>query len=662
MKRSIIPITPTSRSLITSMIAISFLIITTSHSDAQIKTYQLDEITIHSLPLEKFSEGSRILHLDSLQKMQYNQGNLSDLLLQNSTIYFKEYGNNMVSSPSIRGTGAQRTAVMWHGINLNSLTLGQSDFSTYPVFLFDDISVQYGGSSALYGSDAIGGAILLQTTPSWKPGIGIQLHQGFGSFCRYFSGIKVGVGSKKFESVTKLFRFSLKNDFPYIITDRMGNEAEVIQENASVLNYGILQEFNYRFTEKTHLSIQGWYENNYHQIQPLMVSTPDAPQPGDDLLDKNLRLVADYKHFARKGMFTGTLAYVWDYQLYNSADIIETKRVISTAGYESDLTAKTLLRAGGEASFISPEVHAYTDGADEWRESVYLSVRQIVGMDWSLTGNIRKAFVPFAETPVAPSVAVNYAHHFTSSLLALRFLADRSFRVPTFNDRYWRDQGRKDLKSEDGYNLETGFNFELEGERHKFTSDLSAYWMLIDNWITWQPDRFLSDRDGDGVTEPVYDWRPFNLKKVEGSGVELMLRYDLSVNGLDLGIHTQYALNRAILKESDREDDPSLGQQLPYTPAQRYTIGVNTAIKGYFANLINYYIGKRTGQDVINEVYPGYSLLNLTFGKNFHIKGPHALSGSFSINNLFDTRYQNVNKRAMPGRNYLLSIKYFLTN
>jgi iron complex outermembrane receptor protein len=202
----------------------------------------------------------------------------------------------------------------------------------------------------------------------------------------------------------------------------------------------------------------------------------------------------------------------------------------------------------------------------------------------------------------------------------------------------------------------------MEREQHKWTADISTYWMLIDNWIVWQPDHFLSDRDGDGIPEPVYDWRPFNLKKVEGSGVELMLRYDLSVNGFKLGAHAQYAHNRAILKESNREDDPALGEQLPYTPAHRYTIGINASKKGYFANLINYYTGKRSGQDVIGDIYQGYTLVNLTFGKNYRIKGSHSISASFSVKNLFNTHYQNVNKRAMPGRNYLLSIKYFLTN
>ncbi len=650
------------RAMLVPAIILSVFTASFTEVNGQIKTYQLDEVIIHSIPLEKFSEGSRVLHTDSLERMQNNQGTLSDLLLKNTTIYLKEYGNNMLSTPSIRGTGAQRTAVLWNGISLNSMTLGESDFSSFPVFLFDDISVQYGGASSLYGSGAIGGTIHLRTTPSWKPGVRLQAQQDFGSFGNLFSGIKIGVGNGKWESVTKFFRFSLENDFPYEITDRMGNEVEIIQKNASVLNYGLLQELSYRFTSNNNLSVQGWYADNYHQIQPLMVTDPGAPQPADEISDKNLRLSADYQHYFKRGLFNGNVAYVWDYQLYNHSDVIETKRFISNINFEFDLTPKTLIRAGGDVKYITPEVHAYTDGADEWREALFFSIRQIIGKEWSITGNVRKSFVPFTQPPVAPSLAVKFAHGIPSGLLSVRMLADRSYRIPTFNDRYWRDQGRKDLKSEEGYNLETGLNLELERQKHRWTGDISLYWMLIDNWIAWRPDHFLSDRDGDGIPEPVSDWRPFNLKTVEGAGAELMIRYDLSMEGFKLGAHAQYAYNRAVLKESDRTDDPSLGKQLPYTPAQRYTLGLDGSKKGYFVNIINYFTGKRTGQDVIGDIYPGYTLLNLTLGKNFHIKGPHMLSGSFSIKNLFNSQYQNVYRRAMPGRNYLISIKYFLTN
>ena len=215
-----------------------------------LRTYQLNEITVSSLPFKKFAAGTRIQQFDSLQKNQVPQSNLSDFLLQNTAIYLKEYGNGALSTISMRGTGSQHTAVMWNGINLNSMSLGESNFSNYPIFLFDDIEVQYGGASSLLGSDAIGGSVHLVSEPSWTQGVAGEVQQDIGSFGNLFSGLKLRLGNGHFESKTTFFNFNLNNNFKYTIHDRLDNEYHITQSNASVHNYGLLQEINYRFTSE----------------------------------------------------------------------------------------------------------------------------------------------------------------------------------------------------------------------------------------------------------------------------------------------------------------------------------------------------------------------------------------------------------------------------
>lgn len=211
-------------------------------TQAQIKTVELDEVTIEALPFEKFVSGSKTTKSDSLKMATLGQGTLSDYMQQNTTVYIKESGNKMLASVSFRGTGSTHTGVFWHGINLNSLTLGGADFNGFPLFLFDDITVHYGGASSLHGSDAIGGSIHLNSNPSWTVGSGIQIRQDIGSFGNNFTGIKVNLGDGKWESKTRVFNRLLKNNFTYTITDRIGDVYNVEQKNAEVHNYGLLQE------------------------------------------------------------------------------------------------------------------------------------------------------------------------------------------------------------------------------------------------------------------------------------------------------------------------------------------------------------------------------------------------------------------------------------
>ena len=133
------------------------------NSYAQMKTVELKEVVIESLPFEKFATGSKIVKSDSLQMARLQNRTLADYLTQTSTVYIREQGNAMLASISFRGTGSSHTGVFWHGININSLTLGSTDFNSVPIFLFDDIAVQYGGASSLHGSDAIGGSVHLNS-------------------------------------------------------------------------------------------------------------------------------------------------------------------------------------------------------------------------------------------------------------------------------------------------------------------------------------------------------------------------------------------------------------------------------------------------------------------------------------------------------------------
>ena len=123
-------------------------------------TVVLDEVILTDAKLVRFSNGIKVRTMsDSVVK--YSNSSLTDLLQFNSTIYFKENGYGMVSSPSFRGTSAQQTAVVWNGININSQLNGQTDFNTIIPENYGSISIRSGGGSVQYGSGAVGGSIHL---------------------------------------------------------------------------------------------------------------------------------------------------------------------------------------------------------------------------------------------------------------------------------------------------------------------------------------------------------------------------------------------------------------------------------------------------------------------------------------------------------------------
>jgi len=117
-----------------------------------------------------------------------------------------------------------------------------------------------------------------------------------------------------------------------------------------------------------------------------------------------------------------------------------------------------------------------------------------------------------------------------------------------------------------------------------------------------------------------------------------------------------YALNRAINQTNISENDRSEGKQLPYTPVHKYQM-TGRVIKDKLSGFINtQYISERfIGTDNVGTVAP-YQLWNL--GSNYEWRLFAKIEGriGFHMNNIFNTEYEVLRLRAMPGRNYQINL------
>ena len=145
-------------------------------------TYALPGLTVLGRLTERYAVGSRVTTLDSALLVTHNGLSLGDLLARYTPLYFKNYGPGQLASVSFRGTSASQTAVLWHGLLLNSPTFGSSDFSILPAVAVEQVAVQHGNASAAWGSGSVGGAVLLGSTPDFRKGLTFSLQADHGSF------------------------------------------------------------------------------------------------------------------------------------------------------------------------------------------------------------------------------------------------------------------------------------------------------------------------------------------------------------------------------------------------------------------------------------------------------------------------------------------------
>jgi len=299
----------------------------------------LKQVTVYGLPDEKYLAGSSLVQLDSSLKAHDHSRNLSEILPLQLPIYFRTYGNGMLSSISMRGTSPQHTAVLWNGINITSFSLGQADFSILPATAIDEIKIHEGAGSARFGSGAFGGTVLLNaTSPTQKNSISFS--QDAGSFGRYFASVNASWSLNKWGFKTKLYNLASQNNFPVLITgDR--------QLHAAFRQSGILQDAEYRWSSAKTISLHYWYHDADREIQPTIGQFNSQ----DNQQDRNQRLSIRYHSNSRLGLLSLNEGYVNDVIVYNgsASDVI---RWISSAKHEFLMARTFHAQVGAEWNHI----------------------------------------------------------------------------------------------------------------------------------------------------------------------------------------------------------------------------------------------------------------------------------------------------------------------
>ncbi|HPG34640.1 MAG TPA: TonB-dependent receptor plug domain-containing protein, partial [Lentimicrobium sp.] len=377
-------------------------------------TVVLDEIVSYG-NLRKYQVGSKIESIGDGAFSLAKGDDLEQLLSRSLPVAFKADAGGL-STIRIRGTGSSHTSVNFGGIDLNSLTLGQSNFSNVPVYLFDRVGVQFGSASSVNGSGSIGGAVHLGLNHNWTNGFRAEVRLSHGSFGEQLYGTKLFAGNGKFESVTRAYYYYKTNDFPFLNNMYRDFENQVfeiddVQQNASLEHYGLLQELNYRLEPGEYFFANVWLERDWRQNQQNMQTNLNNPDYSEEYLDEHIRIWTGYKNHKHKLKYEVNGGHVYDNAVTNevATDTIATRRWIAEIIVEHDLSSNTSYKAGAKAIRINPMVYAYKSSLDhEDRMDIYASFYQRIFRQLSATVNLRQGFVSNYKVPFTPSLGLSW--------------------------------------------------------------------------------------------------------------------------------------------------------------------------------------------------------------------------------------------------------------
>ncbi len=576
--------------------------------------------------------------LDSSILGHYQFGKLSDMLLNETPVFVKSYGSGSLASLSIRGTGASHTQLFWNGISITSPILGQNDFSLLPNTTFDEAEVHYGLSSLEDGSGGLGGALQLNNLENWNNKLTGVINIGLASFGNYSGNGRVDVGNEKFQLQSGFSANSAKNNFEYTNIAVEGNPKEK-QENGELTQFNFFQNLYYKPSKSNTISLKYNYLNSDRNLPKLLTSA----QSTQNLKDDSFRSLLEWSRIKSKSLLSMKFAYLYERLRYtDSLSDLNTKfeinSVRSQVKYKYDLLG-WFIQATFNVDLDNAVSTNYSDEILQTKLSGMVSVRKKVAERLLIYGLVREDVLGSNISPLQPSLGLNYE---VLKGMYIKLNGARSYRYPSFNELHWNGDGsvgNLDLLPESGWNGESGLTIQKSiKELITVSSEITGFYSKIENWILWTPDTISGSF-----------WTTENKQKVENKGFETSLSIKYKSKGLRLDANMFYTYTSSIDEETRK--------QLIYVPLHSYKLNFSALYRKFEARFNYNFTDKRYIATDNNWYMPNYSLSSLSIGKQVSLN-KNKLLVRFSIHNLFDRQYQAIAWRPMPGRNYVLTLRY----
>lgn len=611
----------------------------------------LREVSVSARRHSDFGAGHFSTNLDSLLLRQHSHQDLGYLLRRHTGVFIKGYAPGSLATTSLRGGTASQTALMWNGFSIQSPMNGQADLSLLPAFFADEVQVQYGGGSALWGSGAMGGAIFMNNHRPAENGFAAQIGLNTGSIGDFGQQIKLSYTLPNISTTIRAFNRNASNQYRFANSTLSGNPVEE-QQMAAFNQKGILHETWLSFGAKHHFDFRLWWQDNDRDIPPSL----DFAFYESQQKDKSLRLGAQYQYagqeilvFARGARLNDEIRYTDNFGYDGTSHFTSLIGEIETRWAPSK---NFVVNGGLNLQNTKANALEYFDEKQRNSTSLFASIKwETFNEKLELVASGRQEFIDGFEIPFAPSMG------FSLKLLkdwALKGNTGYNFLLPSFNDLYWLPGGNPELKPEQGWSSDLRMERTIsQSQRQNNFNPLNKvsvglYNRKIQNWIVWLPT----------INDP-WVWSPVNRLEVHSYGFENLIGGYWKNRANILSWNLRYIFNVAKITKPVYEGDPSLNKQLTYVPKHRAGLNLSFIHKRLGISYDHDFSGIRYTTGDNDEWLPSFHTGDLTITWHYKLSN-YQLGMNAGIENIWNTNYQIIANRPMPLRFFRagISISY----
>ena len=607
--------------------------------------YQQPEVVVTATrtPINSIDAPSRVTRIDVDEARMTGIDNMKSLLYSVDGVFLNDHGPGQIGTVCLRGTAADQTLFLFDGVSLNNVQNGVVDLFLLPTNDLSSIEISQGGSSALYGANAVGGVVDLKSK-TFQNNL-IRLGFDGGSYGDQSVGGEISerLGAARIDLT--LERERAVNNFDFVFND--GNESFPMKfngadytEDSQFLKIAVPSS-----SGETSFVIQNVSANRgtpYALVDSTFDTVDREADKNTMAILKNTGAVGAFDYSASAGFIYSYLKYVDPYyaaddyykmlSVQPAVQISYSEEQISFAsGLDAEIDHGYSDRMVGE--IVRNRIGVFASGEYELNRDPVLDTRLFGALRYDSYSQFGRSLNPKVGANVKPVAAVP---------LHLRASVGTSFRVPTFDDLYYSDpyyNGNPNLKPERSTDYDIGGVFEFDKAQGPLHGDLNLdyYQINIHDGIVYE-------------TLPDFTGTEANLQKIISRGMELSVH----VNYESLfSMKANYFFGRSF--DASIPGSPDYGKQLLYIPEEQTSLSAQVTPGILVFSVAVRYVGGRF-------YVPDNSKSLAPFALTFVSATARITSGSFqllpeaSVDDLFNRRYQVAYEYPMPGRTYRFGV------
>ncbi len=583
----------------------------------------------------------------------------------------KDYGGiGGMKTVSVHSLGAQHTAVVYDGVPLSNTQAGQIDIGRYGTDNLAAVGLTVGDADQLMVTARQYAAAAVLTMTTERP----HFSQG------QWQALRVGVSAGSFGMVAPSLRWWLRPaartslslsarmtraDGIYPYTLRNGNTTSRQRRyNSDITAWQAEANAYHTFADGGELSAKVYWYYSRRGLPGTVILYADASD--ERMWDEDFLAQAVYRRtLGRRWRLQAQMKYAHSWNRYRDWGSQYADGVQTDTNRQDEACASATLGwqpAPGMEVAVAQDV-AYNRLAN----NVYVNTRYDVPRPSRLTsvsavamkaqwGRLRlqanAAYTYAAEhvttgdrpadkRRLTPSVALAYRLCPTTPLY-IRLMYKHAFRVPTFNDLYYRRLGNIHLRPEKARQWSGGLTWETHaGRLHYLTLTADAYYHDVTDKIVAFPS--------------MYVWRMANYGKVQILGADLTAgaQVDMAPRW-----HASGTLSATWQHAVDKTDatQQTYDNQLPYTPRWSgsgslalttpwLTLGYTVLMQGSRYSL---------GQNKPDCRLPAYWDHAVSLSREVTL-GHMRIDLAGKVSNLTNAQYAVIQYYPMPGRQFTLS-------